>query len=135
MLRGPSFALRIVRSLTALITVWCLGCSSYEPMLSAFLGSGAAATMACDGSGGMDDTSPVVLSAPADSTKGPQVSPPSEGAQCMIACSCQSCQSASPNPLGVASIRLSPPSLPLSSFMSFASVVREPLVPPPEAVD
>lgn len=135
MLRGPSLTLRVVRSLTALITMWCLGCSSYEPMLSALLGSTVGATMACDGTGGMDDSWPVALSASADSPKSPQVSAPSEGQQRTIACSCQSCHSASLNALGIASLRVSPASLPVSSLVSFASPVREPLVPPPDAVN
>src|SRR5437868_1051407 len=39
MRRRPSILLRSSRALIGLVTLWCLGCSSYEPLLDSLLGS------------------------------------------------------------------------------------------------
>jgi len=134
MLGTPSIALRLVRSMTALITVWCLGCSSYEPMLGALLGSVDSAGMSCDGKGGMEDQTSSVPESSSDSPSTASVSASTNGSQHSFSCGCQSCQAASPSTLGVASTPFTPPRPPHSLFVNFLSVEREPLVPPPDAV-
>ncbi|MEP7002757.1 MAG: hypothetical protein ABI969_19860 [bacterium] len=46
MLTRASTLVRVLRTLTAAITIWCTGCSGFEPLLSAMLG-GENAPMAC----------------------------------------------------------------------------------------
>jgi hypothetical protein len=134
MLGPPSIALRVVRSLTALITMWCLGCSSYGPMLSALVGSVGSAGMACDGSSGMEDATSKAPSASTDASWTASVPASAEGWQHSISCSCQSCHATSPAAIGLATAPLSPPRPSPSSVVNFLSVDREPLVPPPNAV-
>lgn len=134
MLGSSSVALRVVRSITALITMWCLGCSSYEPMLSTLFASAGSAGMSCDGNGGMEDVTSAAPSAPSDSPKETAISAAANGSQHSISCSCQSCHAASPTALGVATAPPSPARPPLSTLVNFLSVEREPLVPPPDAV-
>lgn len=117
--------LRFVRRgavcLIGLITVWCLGCSGYEPLLSSLLGrSHASMTCGLEMRSAADASAPITVSAADDAGQG-------------LDCGCQSCHAASPlvaivdalDP-GIATTDVPFPDAP-------ASVVRTPLLPPPQA--
>lgn len=40
-MRHPYTLARAIRAMTAVITVWCIGCSGFEPLLDAAFGDGA----------------------------------------------------------------------------------------------
>lgn len=48
MFRRPSLLVRVTRALVGLVTVWCLGCFGYEPIVDAMRGTRAVAGMDCD---------------------------------------------------------------------------------------
>ncbi|MGH7616962.1 MAG: hypothetical protein ACREPM_07020, partial [Gemmatimonadaceae bacterium] len=54
-MRRPSAPLRFARALVGLVTLWCLGCSSYEPILESLLGG--TTMMACDSEVGASSAS------------------------------------------------------------------------------
>jgi hypothetical protein len=114
-MRRATPLLRATRAIVGLVTIWCLGCSGYEPLLGSLLGSRTSAMMACDGQ------------AP---TSAPSVSavPDSHG----FDCGCGSCHAASAvqwrvdySPPTLAAIVQPEPTEP-------AFIARVPLLPPPE---
>jgi hypothetical protein len=130
MLRTVSPALRVGRALTALITVWCLGCSGFEPIVDSLLGLGAAPGMVCASE--MDATGTMSAMDSAEVPLHATVSAPSDGHR-RFDCGCaQSCQSASPTrasslPHVDPALRVAAANLPQPP-----SVVRVPLLPPPQ---
>src|SRR5438046_3153073 len=46
--RSPATLPRAARALVGLVTIWCLGCSGYDPLLRSLVGANAGAMMACD---------------------------------------------------------------------------------------
>jgi hypothetical protein len=139
-----SLSTRLVRSLTALVTVWCLGCSSYEPLLSG-LGFGTAGMgMECGSEGAMDDGAMAVRSSAAERTAvaDPGVSSGSGERSVTAAasesargydCGCQSCHAASPTEFTFIGSPASTPDVPLSTPVALSSVAQQPLVPPPQS--
>ena len=132
MFHRPSPTLRAARALTAVVTVWCLGCSGFEPLLDALLGEEAGSTMACapssdptDGttSGAVSDLSTAedaVVAAPAAAHRG-------------FECGCgQSCQSTTLPGTYVAPPLAGVPHIAAADVTPPPSVVRTPLLPPPE---
>jgi hypothetical protein len=129
MRRRPSPLLRATRALTALITVWCLGCTGYEPLLSTLLGESAGGMMAC---GSVMGTAAADAVSPAG--HGTNQAAVSDAAQSnhSFDCGCGSCHAAAPTqPIGRA-----PSSLPLALAQHEpsepASLSRAPLLPPPQ---
>jgi hypothetical protein len=117
--------------LIGLVTLWCLGCSSYEPILDSLLGAGGG--MVCEpgmpmaGSPGAavvthDDRTPVsvsVVSAPTDA----------RGFDCGCGGSCH----APSLTLAVGAPRVSPiPTVEQLQPSEPSSISRTPLLPPPE---
>src|SRR4051794_11193270 len=50
-MRHPSRSIRLLRGFTALVTVWCLGCSAFDPLIaSLFHGGGPRMMRAGEGS-------------------------------------------------------------------------------------
>ncbi|MDQ6610895.1 MAG: hypothetical protein M3Y64_00560 [Gemmatimonadota bacterium] len=45
--RQPSLLLRATRALVGLVTVWCLGCVGYEPIVDSLRGASASTIMDC----------------------------------------------------------------------------------------
>lgn len=45
--RRPSLLLRLTRAFVGFVTVWCLGCFAYEPIVDSLRGSGVVSTMDC----------------------------------------------------------------------------------------
>ena len=125
---------RATRLFTALVTVWCLGCGAFEPLLANFRRAET---------GGMNCA--------ADQMRGPSSEEGESGASAAgaagyggaieavvqpepgYACSCVSCASVSPT-AAASPLEGSPPLKAIPQTLAFAeSVDREPLVPPPQA--
>jgi hypothetical protein len=129
-MRRPSRLVRASRALVGLITLWCLGCSSYEPLLDSLIGGKARAMMTCD----TDMTAPAASHAPAASepdhtASAISASPDDRGFDCGCGGSCHA-----PSPAfatiavprsPIAAVDQPQPSEPLS-------IARTPLLPPPE---
>ena len=123
MCRRPSQLLRCSRLLVCLVTVWCLGCSGYEPLLNGLLGftTGSAMNCASDMGAGAADIAPEQPTAAAT------------GEHRGFACDCGgSCHAPSPSRetialphAFIAEIAVLLPSKP-------ASVSHAPLLPPPQ---
>ena len=129
---GPSFVTRALRALTALITVWCLGCSSFEPLLAGLLGS-AGPGMVCASEGGSESAKSPGTDVAGDRGSAASIGTSEEGASLRgFACDCQGCYAPSPVLPTVALDPLPAPSQPLTEPATPSSVEREPLVPPPQ---
>ena len=74
-MKRPTTAVLIARAFTGLVTVWCLGCSGYEPLLNALLGTGAVMTCASEMSDGAELPDGTSLVAAATETA-PVANPP-----------------------------------------------------------
>ena len=121
---------RALRTFTALVTVWCLGCSAFEPLLAGLTGESGGFGMACASERGPEGLSTVVNAGGGGAMI---VDAPSTGNSpddCL--CQCQGCHAPSPNAIEVILERLAPPSLPSAGPDAFLSVARQPLVPPPQ---
>jgi hypothetical protein len=123
--RTPSVATRIVRSLVALVTVWCLGCSGYEPLLDALLGT-AGKPISCSE---MIRSSESVTSA-ASTTSVAAMSASHESFDCGCGQGCHASSPAIPTaqPIGAAL-----PALASLEVSTPPSETRTPPLPPPEA--
>ena len=119
----PTPLLLLARALTAAITVWCLGCAEYDPIIKAVLGDGASA-MRC--------ASEMMQQSGTDAGQNTAASFETSGAQDGLTCGCASCHSASPQSVVVVAERAPAPSAEPSSFAAPVSVVRAPNAPPPE---
>jgi hypothetical protein len=134
MLPFPSPVTRALRAFTALITVWCLGCSSFEPLLAELLGSAAGPEMVCASEGGTRGAmSPGASSASSDvSTVSVGTSEEATSAR-GFTCDCQGCYAPSPALPAVALDALPALGQPHTEPAMPLSIEREPLVPPPQS--
>src|SRR5689334_6016172 len=108
-----SIALRVGSALTALLTVWCLGCSGFEPLVAAMSDHPAA---------------PSVASAPLDGTS---MMAQAECADSDCACG-HTCIAEWPaSPATPASRALAPTAASIDLAQP-PSIARRPLIPPPE---
>jgi hypothetical protein len=135
MRRRPSTALRALRCLVVLVTVWCTGCSGYEPLLDAALGrSGVGMDCASeDGSSSAQAqaSETAVGSERVDAARAISVLPMSSSEK-GFSCGCTSCHAVtlaswSYTPLAAPAI-----SLTIAPEPELVSVERVPLLPPPE---
>ena len=135
MRRHPSLLLRVLRGLVVLVTVWCTGCSGYEPLLDAALGrSGAGMDCASE-----DGTPPASAQAPELGVSAARFhaaaaisARPMSSGETGFSCGCTSCHAVT-----LASWSFTPlaaPGIPLASApeLPLVSVGRVPLLPPPE---
>jgi hypothetical protein len=125
----------VLALLTALPTVWCLGCCAYEPLVESLLDGGAAPRIACEqdgmsGSGatGVSERGPGAGQAAVVSVNASQQTP------AQVECQCLSC--IAPSPAHVVALVLPPvsPAVLPATITVPASVSRAPLVPPPVAL-
>lgn len=133
-MRRPSTLLRLTRAIVGLVTVWCLGCSSYESILTSLFGAERGALMTCGGESSA--TSPraaptIAGSAAAHARSVGTVSAVNEsgGFDCGCGGSCHAPSPGSPT--------VSAPKAAIPIAVEFAptapeSVTRAPLLPPPE---
>jgi hypothetical protein len=124
--------LRIGRAVTALVTVWCLGCSSFEPLLDSLLGAEGTGMMSCASEQMAQPSAgePTVASTgtPAGS---PTLDLPPAGSR--FSCACTSCQAPTPQAPIVAAVAEPMPGIEPSTLTTPLSVTRAPIAPPPEA--
>jgi hypothetical protein len=133
MRRRPSLSLRAFRGLVVLVTVWCTGCTGFEPLIDAALGRTemgmACASEAGTGADGSQTSSARAVEGPhfASTVSALATSP----AQAGFSCGCASCLAVTPVVLSFA--HLPPPLAPVAApELPLASVARVPLLPPPE---
>jgi hypothetical protein len=122
----PTFISLTARILTGLITVWCLGCSGYEPLLGSLIGTGG---MNCASEMGVSSSETGVANSVAQMTVG-NASQPDQG----FDCGCGSCHAASPVDWVVNVERPESPTVASVIAIEPLSVVRAPVAPPPEFV-
>ncbi len=119
--------MRTLHVVTALVTVWCLGCAALDPLISTLGAQPRSALMDCaSGRGAVAGTnvgSEPVVRAPASGDE-----------QGSASCDCQSCFAPAPAAtVDAPSSSMTPDDL-ARVFTAPASVERAPLVPPPQAV-
>lgn len=134
MRRQPSLSLRVLRGLVVLVTVWCTGCTGFEPLLDAALGQNQAGMVCASERGATTEMGQMSASSAGD---GSQTSPamsalPTTSAQQGFTCGCMSCQAVAPAAWSFA--LLPAPALPpvVATELPLVSVGRVPLLPPPE---
>jgi hypothetical protein len=131
--RRPPFSLRLSRAVVGLVTVWCLGCSSYESILTSLLGGRAVGMMACDTETATPSGRRVTDAPPGPLANNPTVSAPAEARGFDCGCG-RSCHAPAP-PVAVVP---QPPALPSAADQlaptAPAAIARTPLLPPPEFV-
>jgi hypothetical protein len=126
---------RLTGLLVALVTVWCLGCGAFEPLLG-FLTDSAAAGMNC-GSEQTGGSLPLQGSAAESEHSGSretQIVTSLDQHKESISCACGSCYSVSPHTLALALEASPAPQAVPGTAPFFESVKREPLVPPPQFI-
>jgi hypothetical protein len=119
-MKRPTLAILACRALTAVLTVWCLGCSAYDPLIDALTGAGRS-PMSCGsemGAPAATGTAAIAASAAA-STQG-------------FNCGCVSCTGASPQTLAFALTESASPTAELPAIALWTSITRAPVAPPPE---
>ena len=119
-LRFLTRAPRALMALTGLVTIWCLGCSGFEPLLDAFVDSSAQPSMACSETETGSDETPTIGAVPVSSTSG------------SVVCGCQFCGAVSLPVLAMFTAALPIPSTLDDQPVALLSVEREPVVPPPQ---
>lgn len=135
----PSFLIRVARAVTALATVWSLGCCGFEPLLGQLFAAdtstmsdcaaGAAAAQSAGETGALTRPSNANAALTADGSElPPAVVQPHQD----TACGCATCVAPVP-PLTDAPLGAPPaPTAVASALTRPVDVVRAPLVPPPQ---
>jgi hypothetical protein len=125
---------RALRALTALVTVWCLGCSSFEPLLASLLGEEGVGGMACASESAIRGPRPGRSAGAANDGRLAvnAVAALDTEAHRDFNCGCQSCIAMSLPALLVDAGPSVVPSVPASEPLTLVSIEREPLVPPPQ---
>jgi hypothetical protein len=129
-MRRPSYLTRVLRTLTALSTVWCLGCNAFDPLIAGLFSEPGARMMVC----ASEESVPTAVGQMAPLNQAPSVSVPaadpqgSEGATC----GCSSCHAPVPTSFAVAAPLPPLPRQSPTDIIAPPSVERAPLVPPPQ---
>jgi hypothetical protein len=129
MRRRPSLLALLGRTLTGLLTVWCLGCSGFDPILGALFGASGSTVMNCASEMGMSSTPDDADGAGAASTIRD-----AGRADRGFDCGCGGCYSASPIQWTVIVDRAQTRRIDALAPVEPMSVTRTPVVPPPEAL-
>jgi hypothetical protein len=130
-MRPASLTTRMLRSLTALVTVWCLGCSAFDPLLQAMVGAPGARLMNCASESAVATAAP---SAGASARTSVVIAPATEGGtDAGVSCGCDSCHAPAPSSLALTLPPAAVPQRASTDPTAPASVERSPLVPPPQA--
>lgn len=124
---GPRSApMRIMYAVTALVTVWCLNCSSFELLLSLWSGNEA---------GIMDCASESRVSKQVESSADRSITDARmDSDQSAALCGCNSCLAPEPAVARPGSVVPPAPSDLITTEHAPASIDRAPLVPPPQRV-
>ena len=135
MRRHPSLRLRVLRGLVVLVTVWCTGCSGYEPLLDAALGR-TGVGMDCASEDGEPPGPAQAPRAGVTAERSHAVAAistlPMSSGDNGFSCGCTSCHAVT-----LASWSFTPLPTPAISVanateLPLVSVARTPLLPPPE---
>jgi len=123
-----SLAIRAFGLASSLVTVWCLGCSAFDPLLSRLAGSNAGMNCA-SGTGGMSGAAMVAAAhTPVASVSAvPAANAPDVG------CDCQGCFAPSLHLGSIAVTSVLPPGIPDLTRQVPADIAYQPLHPPPQA--
>ena len=131
MQRRSSPVVRAAHALVAVVTIWCLGCSGYEPLLGSLLGT-TDAMMMCDSAPSMrEDMGAGSMSGIGAADHGATVSA-SASAERGFDCGCGSCHAASASTATAMASHRPIPALPHAEPTAPSSISRAPLLPPPE---
>jgi len=128
-MKRPKTAVLIARAVTGLVTVWCLGCSGYEPLLNALLGTGAVMACASEMSEG---TERGAMSDSVDSAANTSAVTVAESSPRGFDCGCGSCHAPSPRPPVLAAATSARPFVGGAPIIEPVSVSRAPVAPPPQ---
>lgn len=112
---------RIFLGVNGLLTVWCLGCCGFEPLLDS--GAGAMAAPCAEATS---------MDAPGGASL-PGVPIASSVSTGDADCACQSCCAISSVQFAFTTIASEPPAQPVSLAVTLVSVAPEPRYPPPKA--
>lgn len=132
MIPGLVLAIHPLRALTAFVTVWCLGCSMFEPILASVTESAAYSTMDCAGDRALRQATDNSGSPQIDGTSVQPAPQRANASADSMNCGCQSCVAPTPVP-ALASFDLTE-SVQVSDqyHIRFISVGFKPLLPPPQ---
>src|SRR5258705_8760753 len=125
--------MRFVRVGTALVTVWCLGCGAFEPLVSS-LGRPGSTGMSC-ASDQTERSAPYHRAGEVNKSTPPQVQTVAalDGHETgNYSCACDSCYSSSPVTISLELQALSAPEAIPTTPAFPESVNRTPLLPPPQ---
>ena len=126
-----SSLVRALRALTAVITVWCTGCSAFEPVLNTMLGS-SIVTMSC--ASAQRDTMPGVAMTAGDADgDGSSVGAAGEDGQ-SVDCACGSCHAVAISHQVVAQVAAPRPQGAHADLPSLVSAEPSAMRPPPNRV-
>ena len=125
MARRLTLCRRLSSAVIGLLTVWCLGCSGYDPLLAALLGDDVPAmTCASEINGATDVSNATVgqsaIASAADSDRGTD-------------CGCGSCHAPSPQLIALTQPVAPLPTLHRRVAEDAPTPSRTPLLPPPKA--
>jgi hypothetical protein len=127
---------RLTRVAVALVTVWCLGCGAFEPLVANLTGA-TISGMNC----GSEQTTPsppleVGSGAAAEGIGSSEVQAvvAVDGHEQGYSCGCESCCSVSPTRISFALPHAAAPEVIQETVAFFESTKREPLVPPPQVL-
>jgi hypothetical protein len=123
--------LRLVWATTALVTVWCLGCSAFDPLL-ALLGGSSGPMMVCASDGGAPAPQNPTVATTSSTVDTVSIAPVSSQATHGDVCGCQSCQAAQSDRLDQQIAAQPTPRIERAEPPAPASVTRTPLLPPPQ---
>ena len=135
-LRVP-MPIRVLRALTGLVTVWCLGCSAYDPMVGFLFAGSSASVMNC-----VEDATPrggpgtsTLAASPEHASPTPTIADAgASGVSRSFDCGCQSCTAPSVSSYVAQTMAAPTPSTPSLAISDLRSIEREPLVPPPQSL-
>jgi hypothetical protein len=120
----PTFLALAARLFTGLVTIWCLGCSGYEPVLGSLIGGGG---MSCASEMAVSASETGAGTSAAQATVG-DASQSDHG----FDCGCGSCHAASPMHWCANVERSDNPRVASVAAVEPLSVIRAPVAPPPE---
>ena len=123
--------LRLVWAATALVTVWCLGCSAFDPLL-ALLGGSSGPMMVCASDGMAPATQGSTVATTSSIVETISVAPVSSPTTHGDICGCQSCLAAQSDRLAQQIAAQPTPRIERAEPTATASVTRAPLLPPPQ---
>ena len=127
-MRHPSHLTRAVRFLTALLTVWCLGCSAFDELLACLVPD-AGPTMTCASEGSVTGGTAQLATERQSSAI---MAAASEDGGTGADCDCGSCHAPAPTQVSIASPNPQLSDQPAHAPGIAPTTTRAPLVPPPQ---